>query len=424
MDALGKAPQPSRRALIGTAAALGVNLAGFATWRLLRDEADSDADGMLLASVPSGDLGLEDVGGGVRSLDVPITAPAGASARSAGLGTPRMATDRFRMLGVTWRGPRNLPIEYRTRTPGRGWTAWQAAPMLTDGPDPTSGEGDPDLRATAPIWVDVADGVQIRVRGRSPERLDLTLIDPGRLATDSTDSPDGGGRGGRAEVDRGVSGRRSGGLVIPAGNQTAHAPRPKLYTRKAWGANESWRNGKPEYNRRCEQVHVHHTASSNNYSRGDVPAIIRSMYRYHTHSLGWDDIGYNFLIDKFGRIWVGRGGGPLKNVRGAHTLGFNHASTGVACIGNFTGPYALAPMKWSLIYLTAWQLDRRGHNPAGTVVMTSEGSDKFPRGRKVRLPRMDGHRDTNHTACPGNRLYGRLPALRDKARRRAQRFNG
>ena len=81
-------------------------------------------------------------------------------------------------------------------------------------------------------------------------------------------------------------------------------------------------------------MHLHHTATGNGYSRSDVPGILRGMYRYHTKTLGWFDIGYNFLVDRFGRAWVGRSGGANQLVRGAHTLGFNRSSVGIAVIGN------------------------------------------------------------------------------------------
>ena len=113
-------------------------------------------------------------------------------------------------------------------------------------------------------------------------------------------------------------------------------PRPELRTRRDWGADPRWRNGRPHYLDGLKQVHVHHTATGNSYSRDDVPGLIRGMYRYHTQSLGWFDIGYNFLVDRFGRAWVGRSGGPGRLVRGAHTLGFNEDSVGIAMIGTLT----------------------------------------------------------------------------------------
>ncbi|MEZ5096961.1 MAG: hypothetical protein R2731_13160 [Nocardioides sp.] len=65
---------------------------------------------------------------------------------------------------------------------------------------------------------------------------------------------------------------------------------------------------KPRYNRTIQQVHIHHTATGSDYKRGEVPKLLRAIYRYHTKTLKWSDIGYNFVVDRFGRAWVGRAG--------------------------------------------------------------------------------------------------------------------
>src|SRR5690606_21938388 len=80
---------------------------------------------------------------------------------------------------------------------------------------------------------------------------------------------------------------------------------------------------------------VHHTASTNAYSASQVPSILRSMQAFHMDGNGWNDIGYNFLVDRFGNVWEGRGGGVDKAVIGAHAGGFNTGSVGVSVIGNF-----------------------------------------------------------------------------------------
>jgi hypothetical protein len=192
--------------------------------------------------------------------------------------------------------------------------------------------------------------------------------------------------------------------------------RPEILSRAVWRANESWRDPSPRYNHAFQQVHVHHTASSNDYGREDVPAMIRGMYRYHTYNLGWSDIAYNFLVDRFGRVWEGRAGGVARRVRGAHTLGFNATSAGVAVIGNFEVARPGRPVTDAVASLAAWKLSQWGGNPLGTVRVVSEGSDRFPNGRTVTLPVVDGHRDTNQTACPGRNLYSQLPTIRRRAR--------
>ncbi|WP_165763413.1 MULTISPECIES: N-acetylmuramoyl-L-alanine amidase [unclassified Nocardioides] len=262
----------------------------------------------------------------------------------------------------------------------------------------------PDAEEAAPLagtdlmWIGRADGIQIRVEGQRPDGLALVLLDPkarpsDRLVTEISSRPTTE----RAEEDR--------------------VPRPKLITRPKWGADESLRDGRPTYNHTIKQVHVHHTVNSNNYDRDDVPALIRGMYAYHTQSLGWSDIGYNFLVDRFGRAFVGRAGGPAKLVRGAHTLGFNAQSTGISAIGNYDAARPTKPMLETIAAIAAWRLDPFERNPRGHIRVTSEGSDKFAARRRVKLPVIDGHRDTNDTACPGRHLYGALPGIRRRAAR-------
>ena len=81
---------------------------------------------------------------------------------------------------------------------------------------------------------------------------------------------------------------------------------------------------------------VHHTAGTNDYSPAQAAAILRGIELYHVKSNGWNDIGYNFLVDRYGTVYEGRAGGVDRNVIGAHALGFNTGSVGVAVMGTFT----------------------------------------------------------------------------------------
>ncbi|MCD4535858.1 peptidoglycan recognition protein [Nocardioides sp. cx-169] len=332
----------------------------------------------------------------MRSAEVPVTAETRRPQR----------TSPYSMLGLTWRGADPSSLRFRSRG-ASGWSSWRTAEILRDGP--TAGTESRGRRGTEPMWVGPSDGVQVDVRGSGHRDLRLVLIDPGVLPSDAS------ARAGSVTA----SGR---GSTRAAAKPTA-APRPPLLFRKAWGADPSWRNGSPTYNRGLRQVHVHHTASSNSYTRAQVPAILRGMYRYHTASLGWFDLGYNFVVDRFGRAWVGRSGGPDRPVRGAHTLGFNHNSVGIAVLGNFEATRPTTKAVTAVVRLAAWKLDRHRRDAGGTVAVTSEGSDRYASGAQVRLPVIDGHRDTNETACPGAHLYDRLPGIRHRAQKRVDRFD-
>ena len=273
-----------------------------------------------------------------------------------------------------------------------GWSPWRPAPLLRDLPDPSTGEGI-GKAGTAPLVVEPSDGVQVQVSGSLPPELSITLIHAAAIASDA--------RLLAGSTSRSFSRAAAAAVAVPS-----------IYTRAQWGANEGWRDGSPRYNSTILQAHVHHSASGNGYAQGDVPALIRSFYKYHTHSLGWSDIAYNFLVDSFGTIWEGRYGGMDQAVRGAHTLGFNASSTGFCVIGNLDSVQPTQPTLDSLARLAAWKLSLYGRDPQGWTQVTSEGSDKFPKGKVVTLPVIDGHRDTNDTACPGGNLYAQLATVR------------
>ena len=132
-------------------------------------------------------------------------------------------------------------------------------------------------------------------------------------------------------------------------------------------------------------------------------------------SEGWRDIGYNFLIDKCGTIYEGRAGGVTHPVLGAHTLGFNTDSSGIALLGTFSKANPSTAAVHALESLAAWKLSLSGVNAKSSVILLSKGSDKFPAGHHVRFPAISGHRDAFTTDCPGSRLYRQLPTIRRAA---------
>ena len=351
----------------------------------------------------------------VSSVDVPLAvgaAPGGLGRRAATVRTAALDTDRFSMLGVTW-SDGDAAVRVRVRRAGGTWTGWRSLPALRERPDPRTAEGAATPRATEPVWVGPSDGVQVELSGVTAAPV-LTLIDPGRSAADHVTAP--------AAVP--VAADRA---ERPAGRALGAARRPPrrmpaFYTRRQWGANPRWATGTPVRVRTVKQVHVHHTATGNDYAAADVPAILRGIYRYHTKSLGWSDVGYNFFVDRFGRIWAGRRR-PKGETQGAHTLGFNHVSVGIAVLGDHHAVKPSAAVIRAVTRVAAWKLAKYHRNAAGTIRVTSRGSDKYRKGRKVVLPVIDGHRDTNDTECPGRYLYAELPRIRRRTARRIRRFN-
>ncbi len=192
-------------------------------------------------------------------------------------------------------------------------------------------------------------------------------------------------------------------------------PRPAIVTRAGWGADESLREKSFVYTSKVKAAFVHHTASGNNYSCSQAPSLIRGFYRYHTRSLGWRDIGYNFLVDKCGRIYEGRAGGVAKPVKGAHTMGFNTNTTGIAVIGSYGSKKPSSKAVKAVARLTAWKLGLHGMNPKKKTSLTSGGGNLYAKGKKVKMKVISGHRDGFNTSCPGGKLYKKLSSVRSKA---------
>ncbi len=265
---------------------------------------------------------------------------------------------RFDLVGLRWRGPGT--VRFRTCSAAGRWSAWQA-------PDDTN-----------PTWTGTSDALQYRVRGR-------------------------------------VSRLRAYYIWSPVEHESlrrlATAGSPPIVSRTAWGGNELLRRNQPRYAPAVRLVIVHHTATPNNYTPDQAAAIVRGIDVYHVKANGWDDIGYNFLIDRFGHVYEGRYGGTTRNVIGAHALGFNTGSVGIALIGNFMTAKPPPPAVQSLERLIAWRLDLAHVDPVSTLTYVSNGSEHWRAGTKVQLRAVSGHRDTGLTSCPGNQLYPQLDRI-------------
>ncbi|MEU9047452.1 MULTISPECIES: peptidoglycan recognition protein [unclassified Kitasatospora] len=329
-------------------------------------------------------------GGSTTSLPLP-----------AGHGLAPHATRPFELLGVSWDGPPDAlagaDIRIRTRDADTGrWGDWrrlEAEPE--DGPD-HSPHG-----ATAPLWTGRSDGVAVDVRpgpAGAPPGLRLELVDPGRGAT--------------------APAARTLPAEPPEPADGHQAPRPAIVTRAGWGADESLRDQSFEYTGPVREVFVHHTATATDYACSDAPRVIRAIYQYHVKTSGWRDIGYNFLVDRCGTVYEGRAGGVDQPVHGAHTLGFNTDSSGIAAIGTYGGDQPPQPLLDGLAAITAWKLGLTGQPADGHTKLTSASdASRYPKGTVVDFDTVSGHRDAFNTECPGNALYAQLPALRAAATR-------
>jgi len=206
----------------------------------------------------------------------------------------------------------------------------------------------------------------------------------------------------------------------PAARDQAHAAEvmPAVYSRAQWGADESIRSWDPQYASTIKAATIHHTADRNDYTADEVPAIMRAMYAYHTLTRGWGDIGYNVVVDRFGRIFEGRYGGLASTVIGAHAGGFNTYTFGVSMLGNFDEvPVPQATVN-AVAEIIAWKLGLYGVDPRGTTTLVAAGgagtTSKYPNGTAVKLPTIFAHRDVGNTVCPGQYGYARMGEIRDR----------
>jgi hypothetical protein len=336
------------------------------------------------------------------SPDTPAGSLTTSSAGNRTLLSPRRSTRGFSLMGVTWRpdpAVGDVEVQVRHRSAGR-WSDWESVEDGSDdGPDVRS----PDTRGgrlragTAPMWTGPSDGVQVRVEVRSgtaPRDVAIELVDPGRSPADAA-----------------VGG-------APAPRSTAHAdePAPAIISRAQWGADESLRTEAPTYNATAKVGFVHHTASSNDYTADQAAAMVRGIYAYHVKSNGWSDIGYNYLVDRFGRAYEGRAGGLDRFVVGAHTGGFNRDSFGVSLLGDFSTVPPSARTLGTLTDVLAWKLGAAYREPSGKAVLASAGggTSKYAAGETVTFDVISAHRDAGQTSCPGATTYARMGQIREQ----------
>jgi hypothetical protein len=186
---------------------------------------------------------------------------------------------------------------------------------------------------------------------------------------------------------------------------------PEIVPRLSWSANERIKRAPPAYADALRFAVVHHTAGSNRYTRAQSAAIVRAIQVYHVRGNRWNDVGYNFLVDKYGQVFEGRAGGIERNVVGAHAQGFNTGSVGVALLGSYGSTAVTTAAQNAIARLLAWRLDLAHLDPLSTLTWLSAGNPRFRAGAPVFLRTISGHRDTGFTSCPGNVLYARLPRI-------------
>ena len=307
-------------------------------------------------------------------------------------------------LGVRWIGEASDALQLRWRASGAPWSSWVPVQVAQE-----LGDDETDVRLSGLVPVDDAVDAQVRVVSGGPDDIEVVAIDtehgPRRLVVQRPAAS--------AQVAPLPTTSTTSTTTKPPASGTP-VPQPAIISRAQWGADESMKGTDPPAFGVTTRLALHHTAGG----EGDDPAAtVRAIYAYHTKSNGWNDIGYNFLVDSTGRIYEGRysrqyaaGEVPTGEssdglgVTGAHIAGNNTGTVGVSLLGNFMGdsrPTNAAVAAAEKVF--AWKADKHDIDVAG--------STSWSTGEK---PTLIGHRDAGTTACPGDRLYELLPGMRSR----------
>jgi hypothetical protein len=291
---------------------------------------------------------------------------------------PVEAPHRFDLVGVA--GERRH-LEIRVRDEGGEWSEWVAQAEAT------------------PIWVDGADEAQVRASFKPRGNLHFVNV-----------SGTGGGVVANL-VERARESVNSAFISAASGFVAqAEAPKPKMIGRGAWGANASSGGCQPrgpaEYGSVKGAV-IHHTVNANDYTKAEAARIVLGICRFHVNGNGWNDIGYQALVDRFGRIYKGRAGGMRAAVVGAQAIGFNTETTAIASLGTHTGTKLnKRAVKGTIRYL-AWKLSVHGiASGSQKARLTSGGGagNRYPAGTVITSPAIMAHRRLTETECPGGAL--------------------
>ena len=388
---------------------------------------------------------------GAADAPVPSILPAATDPQAdAALLTDPLEVDRFFVAGFTWTGGADLPdgvrIYLRVRESG-SWSPW----YLSEAAD--SGRDDRATPGTGEFVTGGADAIQASVVGSSlPAGLKLALVpsrpqgeevlgaddlktteaaptpviedasamenqgtqvDPAAMTLSASPAPVA--QPAAASVASPATAPATVPVVAPAAT-TANGLPVAVTTRAEWGANASYMSWDPEY-ARAGHVVVHHTAGTNSYSAGQSASIVRGIYYYHAVTLDWGDIGYNFLIDKYGTVFEGRSGSvaaPAGEMSvGAHARGVNTGTMGLSMMGDYSSVSPSDAQLSSVGRMAGWFLKRAGiadaNGRAGLHVWTTE---RYQAGSTISMPRILGHRDVGYTTCPGNVGYSKLGTIR------------
>ena len=301
----------------------------------------------------------------------------------------------FSLVGLTWNGDRDVAAYVRSQRPDGSWSEWFQMDQL----DPQAGS---DKFGTEPIYVGRTTRVQVSTGN-------VDLLEDGRAVSSAPTTANDI----QAVFLDGGFGNAEGGIQPVADSYTWGMP--KVITRAQWGAG---RSSAPYYSEPTTAATVHHTAGSNNYSEAEAPGIVRGIWNYHANNLGWGDIGYHALVDKYGNIYEGRAGGMDRGPQGAHVGSFNQNTWGVSMLGDYQQAEPTPAALRAMGEIIGWKAAVAGFDPTGSSYHYAEGNfrgSKYAAGQGAMFNNINAHRDFHYNTCPGDNLYSKLPTIRATA---------
>jgi len=301
----------------------------------------------------------------------------------------------FSCLGLGWKikealfSPQQLTFSYRTRSESGEWTEWITADADFTPKETPTGMYWTDLLFTH----DATNHVAIEIRVQQPVETESLVLDL---------------------FDGNVDPHPNHGL-LPHENlgtqERGGCPEfPAIIPRSSWcGGSAPCADVNSPYSvSYISPTHVvmHHGASPNTYTDGQ--AVVRSYWNYHVNTLGWIDIGYNYIIDKYGNFYQGRHNPSLPNtdVRGAHAGNANNGSIGMNFLGNLDVSIATTVQLQKLYEVLGWWFHHKSYDPLGSAGMQTQSH-----GWQVQ-PRFTTHNAIGTTACPGTDMISRMPSIR------------
>ncbi|MDK8802701.1 S-layer homology domain-containing protein [Dermabacter hominis] len=305
------------------------------------------------------------------------------------------------MAAASWPADLDSPdvVEFQGKDLNTGeWGDWLSAELMTD----------IEENASEAVWVGPSSAVNVRA---FRDGIDISEQLTAHLITTSES---------RSDVRLASSGSGSGITRILPATVTPGTGAPTFITREEWNAG-TVNTSRLSYAKELKAICIHHTGGSNTYTAAQSPQVVRGMFTYHTKILGWADLGYNVVVDKYGQIFEGRAGGLHRNVAGAHARGFNTGSCGISVMGDYMDiPVPTAALN-AIATVAAWKLASTfTQDVYGTETWTVTTSN-VKRSGTFSMPHLFAHRDVNYTDCPGDTYYGQLPKLRSLVQ---QKLNG